>query len=124
MALWDDIPYELQSPSWRNAINYTQGSTSWDPSLNTDIAADLIVAKGEADKRATSQIPTNNENGAADSLTDLGGKLFSTLLAMNGDTSGQAYPVAYQPQARQGMSSAMLLALGLAAAAAVYVVTK
>lgn len=96
-------------------------------------AADYITSpKTYADEVATAnvvlesreRIATNNENGAADALTDLGSKLLGTFLSMNSDTSDQTYPVAYRPEPGGGLSPMLLLVFGGLAAAAVYVVSK
>lgn len=82
MSLWDDVPYELQSPSFRNAANQTEtGGSGWNPTLNTNFATDILSAFQNT-ARPSGEVNTVNANGQTgfvNSLKDVGVSLLSHL---------------------------------------------
>lgn len=97
MGLYDGLPYELQSPTWRNAANYQQGQpNTWDAGLNVDFATRLVeaqerIAMANANGVNTTQI--DGQTPFVEKLTSFGGALLASIGVR--DDAPQAQPVAY-----------------------------
>ena len=119
--MWDNVPYELQSPRWRNALNQSAGTAngSWDPSLNMDIAANFLNAQIAADKKAvgvnTSQI--DGQSNFIGNLAGFGSALLQSIGVRNdaGTQPVQATPASWSRSGNSLDTSTLLLvgAVGL-----------
>lgn len=131
MGAWDAVPYELQSPTWRNATNYQSGQkNTWDPSLNLSIVDKFADAFGSiAPKQTnTAQVTAPVDGGASgvDWLKGLTGAVLAGIGARS-DTQNtpNVQPVSYS-RTGDGVSSSTLalIAAGAVAVGVIYYATS
>lgn len=127
MGAWNAVPYELQSPTWRNAANYQTGQkNTWDPKLNLSIVDKFASAFGSIAPQSTNtaQVTASVDGGAqgVDWLRGLTGAVLAGIGARS-DTQNtpQVQPVS-QPARTDGGVSSSTLALIAAGAVAVGVI--
>ena len=129
MSLWDDIPYELQSPSWRSALNHTPGTPrKWDPTLNTDKASGFLTAyqasKTGGGSGAGATVNTVRVDGGSNFLNQLSGLGAALLAGIGGqpETAPAPMPVAYT--GGPGMDTKTMLIFAAAGLGLYFVATK
>jgi len=124
MSLWTDVPYELQSPTWRNATNRAQsGQTSWNPTLNTNAATDFLSAYQNSRRETqVNTVSANGQTGFINALKDVGVGLLSSLGARDRADRSMVQPVNFG-QERRGLDTSTLVLIG-AIGAGVYFLTK
>lgn len=113
MSLWENVPYELQSPRWRSALNEMDGGPrEWNPGLNTN-AATSILEQFQNLQSSGGEVNTVNANGQTsfvNALKGVGVGLLQSLGAQDrADRSMQAQPVAFRRD--QGVEPSTLLLL-------------
>lgn len=116
-GLYDGLPYELQSPSFRNAMNNAgKNSGTWDPSLSQDMAIKFLDAQVEIARASASPgvntAPIDGKSNFVDNLSGLGIALLQSIGVQPEQSAAQAYPAAYQPQST-GPNLTTLIVLGL-----------
>ena len=125
MAVWDNVPYELQSPRWRNALNSTpETRNTWNPSLNMS-----FVDKFASAFQKLPQVNTGSIDGTADNVSWLKGLTSAVLANVGAQSENQAQfqPVGYVPASGGGAGMSPMLMMGVAAlavGAVVYSVSK
>lgn len=117
MSLWTDVPYELQSPRWRSALNEAEtGQKGWNPTLNTNAASDFLSAfqATRQSQPQTNTVSANGQSGFVNALKDVGVGLLAHLGAQDrADSSMQPQPVAFRQESRGMDTSTLLLIAGV-----------
>ncbi|HEV8035824.1 hypothetical protein [Yoonia sp.] len=98
MSLWENVPYELQSPTFNNAMNQQEsgGGGGWNPSFNTNFFTDVLSAFQSSNMRPSGEVNTVNANGQTgfvNGLQTVGTALLNHLGASDGGAA-QPQPVA------------------------------
>lgn len=131
-SLWDNGPYELQSPAWRAALNKSDGKSGgkWDPSLNEKWATRFLNARHSADRNAAKRggVNTSQIDGQAafiDGITGFGTALLQSIGVRNdaGTPHPQVIPAAWGRQSSAGLDTSTLLMVG-AVGLGVYMLAK
>jgi hypothetical protein len=119
MGLYDGLPYELQSPTWRSAGHYRPGTKEaknvrvWNPTLNQDFTTDILNASVQvANANARNGVNTTQIDGQTafmDGLSAFGSSLVRSLGIMPDESNVQAQPVGYFQRDSGGMDTSTLL---------------
>ncbi|MEJ5217111.1 hypothetical protein WG622_02570 [Cognatishimia sp. D5M38] len=125
MSIWDGIPYELQSPTWRNAGNKTNRlAGEWDPSLNTDMATTFLDHQYRVAKAAgeTNTVQVDGTAGFVNMLSGFANQALNSMGVQPEQTMSNVHPAAFGRR-DAGLSDNTLIIVGLVAAG-LYFATK
>jgi len=114
MSAYDNLPYELQSPTWRNAFNYSDtGANTWNPTLNDNKTADILnasLAVARANGVNTAQV--DGSSGFLSNLSGFGQALLQSI-GVQPEQPAQAQQVAWRQS--RGIDQQTLIVMGLLA---------
>ena len=116
--MWENVPYELQSPAWRSAMNETPTTPrTWNPSINANRAADILSAFRNigTSNAAASGINTAQIDGQSNFVENLSGFGSALLQSLGVRSEGQVQPqqVAYNQPSAFGIDQKTLMVIGL-----------
>ena len=123
MSAWENVPYELQSPRWRNAMN--GGSAyreKYDPSLNLSYVEKFASAFKRVNSVTDKQVTGNIDGGApaVDWLKNLTGALLENIGARDDGPPPMVHQAAWGGGGGRSDSLMPMLAIGAVAVGVIY----
>jgi len=117
MGVYDGLPYELQSPRWRSAMNYADtGKNEWNPTLNENMTMKILDASRDVARYNAQGVTTTQIDGQSrfvDSLSSFGSALLQSIGVRPEQPAPQVQPVGWREPARSGFDTQTLLVLAL-----------
>lgn len=118
MSIWKDIPYELQSPSHRNAYNYANNAeyAGWDAGLSDGMATTFLDHQARVEKIRASERNSVNVDGSAgfvNMISSFAGAALDRLGAVSEPTHATVQPASFGRGSSAGMDSQTMMIVGL-----------